>query len=122
MRLSLSIIWLVILAFAMLTPGDKFPEVDVFDFQDKLIHFVSFGLLSFLWAGIGVHSKFKNWLPSNWKQFLIFGFLPCILFEYGQLYIPNRTFDYFDLIVNILGCFAGLFAYFKIPLTSSRLD
>lgn len=115
-RKIVAIVYLLIIAFAMLTPGDKFPEVDVLTFQDKIIHFICFGGLSFLWCGVGVDHENKNLNTKRiWINFLIFGIAAGIILEYMQLYIPYRSFDYMDMIVNIIGGFIGLLAYFKIP-------
>lgn len=123
MRLLLGISWLVFIAFAMLTPGDKLPEADFFNFQDKVIHFVCFGLLSFLWCGVGIDSKI---VPKPKKRilinYLIFGILAGIILEFLQRYIPFRSFDYMDMIVNEIGGLAGLIAYLKIPIKKFSLD
>jgi glycopeptide antibiotics resistance protein len=123
LRLLLGISWLVFIAFAMLTPGDKFPEADFFNFQDKVIHFVCFGLLSFLWCGVGIDSKIalkpKKRILIN---YLIFGILAGIILEFLQHYIPFRSFDYMDMIVNEIGGLAGLVAYLKIPIKKFSLD
>jgi glycopeptide antibiotics resistance protein len=123
LRLLLGISWLVFIAFAMLTPGDKFPEADFFNFQDKVIHFVCFGLLSFLWCGVGIDSKI---VPKPKKKilinYLIFGILAGIILEFLQRYIPFRSFDYMDMIVNEIGGLAGLIAYLKIPIKKFSLD
>lgn len=123
MRLLLGISWLVFIAFAMLTPGDKFPEADFFNFQDKVIHFVCFGLLSFLWCGVGIDSKI---VPKPKKRilinYLIFGIIAGIILEFLQRYIPFRSFDYMDMIVNEIGGLAGLIAYLKIPIKKFSLD
>lgn len=123
MRLLLGISWLVLIAFAMLTPGDKFPEADLFNFQDKVIHFICFGLLSFLWCGVGIDSKIS---PKPKKRilinYLIFGILAGIILEFLQRYIPFRSFDYMDMIVNEIGGLAGLIAYLKIPIKKFSLD
>lgn len=107
----------------MLTPGDKFPEVDLFVFQDKLIHFICFGLLSFLWCGVGIDSKIS---PKPKKKilinYLIFGILAGIIIEFLQRFIPFRSFDYMDMIVNEIGGLVGLIAYLKIPIKRFSLD
>lgn len=107
----------------MLTPGNKFPEADFFDFQDKLIHFICFGLLSFFWCGVGVNSTIS---PKPKKRiminYLIFGIFAGIILEVLQLFIPFRSFDYMDMIVNEIGGLAGLIGYFKIPIKKFSLD
>ncbi|MHA7130762.1 VanZ family protein [Algoriphagus namhaensis] len=110
----LGISWLVILLFAMLTPGDEFPEIDVFSLQDKVIHFVCFGLLSFIWCGV----KYKSSQAENRKtlawNYLIFGVLMGIFVEIGQRYVPYRTFDLQDIIANEAGGLVGFLTYLNI--------
>ncbi len=108
--------WLLVIMIAMLTPGDKFPEVDYFSFQDKLIHFICFALLTFLWVGVGVKRKEITLKSSRvWINFLIFGVLAGIVLEYAQMFVPFRSCDYKDMIANEIGAIVGLLAYFKIP-------
>ncbi|WP_339867297.1 VanZ family protein [uncultured Algoriphagus sp.] len=122
MRLGIAIIWLLIIAVAMLTPGDNFPEPS-FNFEDKLIHFACFGGLSFLWCGVGVKHANLNGLGGRvLTNYLIFGVAAGVVLECAQLFIPFRTFDYMDMIVNEIGGIAGLLAYFKIPTTKIGLD
>ena len=123
MRLALAITWLIILAFAMLTPGEKFPEVDLFNLQDKVIHLAVFIVQAYLWCGIGVRSNdqsIRN--PRVLLNFLLFGIVIGGLFEFAQLYIPNRSFDWMDLIVNAIGGILGLLVYLKWPSIKFVLD
>lgn len=106
----------------MLTPGDNFPDAS-FNFEDKLIHFVCFGTLSFLWSGVGVKRAYINGLGGRvLYNYLIFGVAAGVVLESAQLFIPFRTFDYMDMIVNEIGGIAGLLAYFKIPTSKIGLD
>ena len=123
LRLILAIAWLIIISFAMLTPGDKFPAVPDFNLQDKLIHLICFAGLSYLWSGVGVTKselpKGKNRLILN---FIFFGLTLGIALEYAQKFIPFRTFDFMDMIVNEIGAILGLLGYFKIPSDKMHLD
>jgi len=107
----------------MLTPGDKFPDAQFFDLQDKLIHVICFAGLSFLWTGVGIKKQElplgKNRLIIN---FILFGLIAGIVLEYAQKFIPFRTFDFMDMIVNEIGGILGLLGYFKIPLAKMHLD
>ena len=123
MRLYLSLAWLTIISVAMLTPGDKFPEVDAFDFQDKLIHFICFSILSFLWCGVGIKANQKGILSKRLLlNFLVFGVLAGIVLESLQQFVPFRTYDYMDMIVNEIGGIAGFFTYFKLSKVKNNLE
>jgi VanZ family protein len=119
----LAIAWLIILAFGMLTPGEQIPEVDLFDFQDKAVHVVSFFLLAYLWCGIGIKKEqinYKN--PRIWLNFLLYGVLSAIGFELLQQYIPNRSFEIMDMIANAMGASLGLLGYLKWPFIKYILE
>ena len=122
MRLGIAVVWLLFIAFAMLTPGDNFPDAS-FQAEDKLIHFICFGLLSFLWCGVGLKRTQVTGLHGRvLTNYLVFGVAAGIVLESAQLYIPFRSFDYMDMIVNEIGGIAGLLAYFKIPTTKIGLE
>lgn len=115
--------WLVVLAVAMLTPGTQLPEVDLFDFQDKAVHLISFFIQGYLWSGIGVKKNqvsVRN--PKIWQNFLLFGILAGIVLESLQQFIPNRSFELMDMIVNGLGASLGLLGYLKWPVIKFILE
>lgn len=114
---------MIVLAFAMLTPGTKFPEIDLFDFQDKAVHLICFFLQGYLWSGVGIKKgmgTYKN--PIVWRNFLLFGIGCGIGFEFLQQYIPYRSFDLVDMIANALGACLGLVGYLKWPFIKYILD
>jgi VanZ family protein len=107
----------------MLTPGSSLPEVSVFSFQDKLIHFFLFFVLAYLAVGLGIREKREVWRSKRlWMNFLLLALLPSIGLETTQHLIPYRTFDLIDLIVNVLGIFLGLFGYLYRPSCKFILD
>lgn len=122
-RLMLAIAWLVLLSVLMLTPATKFPEVDLFNFQDKLIHIVCFFIQAYLWCGVGV-KKDTNPTSSRrfWIIFISFGILAGILLETAQQFIPFRSFDWMDMAVNLIGGILGLLGYLKWPIDKIILD
>jgi glycopeptide antibiotics resistance protein len=121
--LTAAISWTLFLIAAMLTPGDKFPEADLFNFQDKFIHFVCFGVLTYLWCGVGwqygLNLSPKKALALN---YLVFGFSAGIIFELLQRFIPFRSFEIMDMIFNELGGLVGLIAHLKFPIKKNGLD
>jgi len=116
-------LWLVACSVAMLTPGSSLPEVSVFSFQDKLIHFALFFILAYLSVGLGIGEKKEIWQTKRlWMNFLGFAVLPSIGLETAQHLIPFRSFDLNDLIINVLGIFSGLFGYLYRPSCKFILD
>lgn len=118
----LAICWTLLLIAAMLTPGNKFPAVDIFSFQDKAIHFICFGVLSYLWCGVGwdffLDLSPKNTLALN---YFVFGFTAGIIFEFLQRYIPFRSFEISDIIFNEIGGITGLIVHLKFPIEKKNL-
>lgn len=107
----------------MLTPGTKLPEVDLFNYQDKVIHLGAFTLQGYLWSGVGVQKgkvSYKN--PIVWRNFLVFGIAFGAGFETLQQFIPNRSFEITDMIFNALGACLGLVGYLKWPFIKYILD
>lgn len=100
----------------MLTPGTEFPEVDLFSFQDKAVHLICFFIQGYLWSGVGVKkNEFSAQNPRIWKNFLLYGILAGVVLETLQQFIPFRTFDFIDMIVNGIGALMGLLGYLKWP-------
>lgn len=123
MRLFLAVSWLIFLSLAMLTPGKSLPDLNLFDLQDKFIHLICFVIQSYLWSGIGI-SKSEKVLSEKrlWINFAVFGILTGILLETTQQFIPFRTFEWMDLIVNIFGGFIGFLGYLRWPSIKFILD
>lgn len=110
----LGIGWLLFISLAMLTPGERIPEVNIFDFQDKIVHLACFFFLSYLWMGIASQRNPAGSLQVNWKLVIPVTLIPAVILEFAQLWIRNRSFDEFDLLFNCLGILLGIFGYFKI--------
>ncbi len=115
--------WLAACTVAMLTPGSSLPHVSVFRFQDKLIHFFLFFVLTYLAVGLGIKEK-RNFIVNTrfWINFALLGLLPSVVLETAQHLIPYRSFDLKDLLFNALGVFSGLFGYLYRPTCKFILD
>ena len=78
---------------------------------DKFIHFILFFTQSYLVTKL-YFLKIKNLTFSILKviiPFIIF----CVLIEVIQIYIPYRSFDLLDLLMNIFGFTVGsIIGYF----------
>ena len=123
MRIFLASSWLLVLIIAMLTPGTKFPEVDLFNFQDKAVHLICFGIQAYLWTGVGIKKdQISTQNPQVWTNFLLFGIVAGIVLESLQYFIPFRTFDLMDMFVNALGALLGLIGYLKWPSVKYILE
>ncbi|MDX5338709.1 MAG: VanZ family protein [Cyclobacteriaceae bacterium] len=123
MRLVLALLWLSFLCWAMLSPGTTFPEVDLFDFQDKAVHWGVFTLQAYLWSGVGIQPKEARISQKRiWTNFLIFGIGVGVVLEYSQQFVPFRSYEIMDMIVNMIGAISGLGLYLKWPSIKMILE
>jgi VanZ family protein len=107
---------------AMFTPGRSLPKFPEFSFSDKFGHFFLFAVLSFLWFRLGtVNEKGEINTRILITNLLVFSFIFPILAEYMQLFVPNRTFDYLDIVANLTGGAFGFIIYFILYKVNSRL-
>lgn len=115
--------WLSACCLAMLTPGTALPDVSVVSFQDKIIHFLIFFVLTYLGTGMGLDKKSGDWRKKRlWLNFMLLVFIPSIGLETAQHLIPNRSFDLNDLAINVLGVILGLSGYLYRPSCKFILD
>lgn len=103
----------------MLTlPGSAIPHTDWFDTiqLDKWIHAILFGGLCIAFINM-VHS-----LSNNPTQKIIYAlFITLFVIVYGVViefvqrdYIPNRSFDIWDIIADAVGSIGAFIWYWKI--------
>jgi VanZ family protein len=71
----------------------KNQSISFYPHTDKLIHFVLF----FFWSFFNID------LLRNLKLLLSIGLIVAVASEIGQIFIPFRSFDIFDLVFDILG-------------------
>lgn len=121
-RLFLAVLWLVIVAAALLTPGNNLPKVPLFPYADKLIHFGVFAILTFLWSRVGTIDQQGS---LCWRKLLtnllVFTIIFPILVEYLQMYVPNRSFEIEDIIANLIGGIIGFIGFIILYKAGSRL-
>lgn len=115
--------WLIACCLAMLTPGTALPDLSVVNFQDKIIHFITFSVLAYLGTGMGRNKKDGDLRKKRlWLNFILLAFIPSIGLETAQHLIPNRSFELNDLAINMLGIISGLFGYLYRPSCKFILD
>lgn len=101
----LIIYWLII--FTLTTVPTEAPQL--FDFQDKVEHFIAYFVLGSLLT-LALHFQKKN--PSITKRTFLIALI--LIFIYGaideihQYFIPGRDCDFFDWLADILGGSAGV--------------
>ena len=98
--------WLVFISILFVLPGSAIPHENWFSkvYLDKWVHVTLFSILVFLWR-----SAFQlPWRGYNLMLLLLaagYG----IGVEYVQeAWVPNRSFDVYDILADITGSVAGL--------------
>lgn len=119
-----TILWALFLLLITLTPGNAMPTTGNFTVphSDKVVHFVGFGILAFLMSRGFKKQYSKIWLRNHYILCsLVLAISFGIIIEIFQLYIPDRSFDLFDIVANTTGVLAGLgtlYFYYKITKTT----
>jgi len=100
----------------LLTPADEIDTFNYFDFPgvDKIVHLTSFMVLEIL--------SLKYFFSSHLKSaFIVIAItiLYGVFIEIIQIYVPGRSFEWWDIVADFAGIILG---YFVISFTSSRND
>ncbi len=108
------ILWAGLIFCLHIIPSDKIPKPPDWSLSaDKLVHFLLFGVLSFLILRIR-YIRTKDWQASYILNVVIICTVFGLLMETIQLIVPGRTFNLLDLVADaigvVLGCmlFAGI--------------
>ncbi len=107
-RLIPALVWLLIVIVALLTPGNNLPKVPLFPHADKLVHLGVFAVLTFFWCRVGtINEKGELKIANLTTNLLVFSIIIPILLEYLQAFVPNRSFEFGDIVANLLGGLIG---------------
>ena len=107
---SLSVFWFLLIVYLMVFYRSKANDIS-YEYADKIIHFILFFVQSYLVTkAYLVKNKILNF--SIIKIILPFiGF--CVSVEVIQIYIPYRSYESVDLLMNFIGSFVGsIIGYF----------
>jgi VanZ family protein len=109
---------LIIATLLFCLPGDQLSEAGwLEDLElDKVVHVGLFAMLVFLWC-----------LPAKWRVKRIsnvntvYGWITILFIAYGvaiefiqRYFIPYRSFDFFDIVADTVGCAIGWIAVKKL--------
>ncbi len=115
--------WAVFIILSSLWPdrGEVMINETVSFRWDYLVHFISYFLLSllfFTWR-CDPHGRIKS---MEFTIFLTLGLMITLLTEYIQIFIPGRSFNINDMILNAAGLITGSFTgyYILIKLIIKR--
>lgn len=105
--------WTLFTIILLCLPGSMVPGTGIFGFKhlDKIVHIILFGLNVLFW---GWHYVESNRPPARLRKIFFLAVLFTIglgiALEFVQMYfIPNRSFDGWDIVADIAGSvIAGL--------------
>ena len=111
----------MILLVLSLTSGDKIPDIEFDLFEiDKLVHFLFYCILALL-MGLGFYSKKNEPFYKRGVIIIAIGISIGFLVEVTQgTLIPNRHFDYFDILANSLGTMTGFLLFKKFCINKLK--
>ncbi|BDD02771.1 hypothetical protein AUTU_02540 [Aureibacter tunicatorum] len=109
--------WALVILFLTLIPGQHLPEMVSWNLlaTDKLAHSFVFMILTLL-AIIGfLKQGVYPWLKQRAEWVAVAGaFVYGGFIELMQSFIPNRSFEFQDMIANGIGCLLGYAVYLLI--------
>jgi hypothetical protein len=82
----------------VLLPGSRVPDVKLVGF-DKIVHVIMFCT----WA-IALRNDFQNWRIT---RVILFGLFFSLLTEVFQIFVEDRSFDWYDTIADAVGLILG---------------
>jgi len=119
LRISLSLIYLTIIAFLSLLPPNDFPELPLFPGADKVVHTCLYLGLAWLacWSMHAEHKKIWYFLiillSISWGAIMeLFQFLMHL----------GRSFDLYDILGNSIGTLIGVLIYTIMAQVKISID
>ena len=111
---QLSIIWTIIVFFFCVIPAKQIPDPEIPGF-DKVVHFIMFFMLSYLWTiGLIKQHSYKSLQKKAIFIAMLSSFLFGIFTELFQyLLTESRSGELNDLLADVLGVIGSYF-FFKI--------
>ena len=118
-RLTIAIVYLVIISALFCLPGSAFPKTNWLSkiWFDKWVHIGFFAVLVVLW----------NWAANSTKKNYTV-LIMILAAAYGMLvelvqhnFIPNRGFDIGDWIADVVGSFVGLWLWLRFVRHWARI-
>ncbi|MEK6645811.1 MAG: VanZ family protein [Candidatus Firestonebacteria bacterium] len=105
--------WLPVIIYSgtifTLSSFSHIPGPELFPNGDKLIHFIEYGILSFLIARAFRHSSKQSFKVNAIYLAIILASLYGLTDEIHQAYVPGRDCSFYDWISDLSGTFIVLF-------------
>jgi VanZ family protein len=109
-----ALLWIIVIAFACLAPGDKLPSASFFakiPYFDKMAHFAMYFIFA-LFLMSGFSRQYEKTSAKAYIFSFILAFLLGILIEFIQEKV-GRSYDIYDMTANTVGIIVSL-SLFKL--------
>ncbi len=94
------LIWSLVVAALLLTPGRKMPEAGAWDWLDKLVH----ALLFAIHCGLLARSQARSGMRGRaLAAAVVVSGLYAVLLEAIQIWVPDRAWEWWDLAADLTG-------------------
>lgn len=110
------VLWLLFI-FVLSSMSIPVAKLKAFRHQDKLVHFIEYGVLGMLLVR-GVFLSMERRRRNYWLCILV-AVLYGLTDEFHQLFVPYRTADWMDWVADSLGIF--VFAWTWLAFKGERL-
>lgn len=119
LRITLSLIYLTIVAFLSLLPPNDLPDIPLFPGADKIVHTCMYLGLAWL-ACWSMHAEVK------WKWYyiiILFSISWGIMMEIFQFLMHlGRSFEFYDIVSNSIGTLIGVLIYILMAQQKEKID
>lgn len=104
--------WLLLMSFLFLIPGSALPnEGWLYKLHpDKWVHIGLFAILIFLWKS-AFNRKWNRYNTILLASASVYGVIVEIV---QKQWVPNRSFDIYDVLADIAGSFLGLVVWLRV--------
>ncbi len=103
----LTLFWAVVIFILSTMPGQQLPKIDWLMTPDKFGHAAVYGVLT-----VGVYYSLRPYLKSmksnRWLAFGIASFYGIAMEVIQYAFFPNRYFEIWDIVANIIGALGAL--------------
>lgn len=104
--------WFLLMSFLFVIPGSALPNEGWFYrlHPDKWVHVGLFAVLIFLWR-----SAF-DWKSNSYNFILLLSaaFYGLLVEVVQQQWVPNRSFDVYDVLADMVGSVLGLVVWLRV--------
>jgi VanZ family protein len=98
--------WIIIVFVGIALPGQELPDIDTFEFSDKVVHIILFGVVTFL-INRSITARGRGQKAAAIIS-LLGGAAYAGLAEIIQLFVPGRSCSLYDFYAGVFGAIIAL--------------